>query len=156
MGVNALFRQGRHPVLWVIQGAFYTAISVAVLAAQRRRASRAAGTDPRGLAELSRKIRHREVPSDPGERASMRAVVDDQLGRLERKSRWLPYSLGFMGLVAAALVVLGAAAGSLALPLVIAAALVGFCCSAVWMRGHALDRYRYMRAALQEERERVS
>ena len=156
VGVTALFRQGRHPVLWVIQGAFYTAISVAVLVVQRRRASRAAGTDPRGLAELSRKIRHREVPSEPDERASMRRLVDDQLGQLERKGRWLPYWLGFMGLIAAALVVLGAAAGSLAFPLVIAAAIIGLCCWAVWMRRHALDRYRYMRAALQAEHERVS
>ncbi|MET7692067.1 hypothetical protein ABZT06_29495 [Streptomyces sp. NPDC005483] len=156
VGVTALFRQGRHPVLWVIQGAFYAAISVTVLVVQRRRASRAAGTDPRGLAELSRRIRHREVPSEPAERASMRRLVDDQLGWLEGRGRWVPYWLAFMGLIAAALLVLGAINGSLGFPIVFAVAMVGLCCWVVWMRRQALDRYRYMHAALQEEHEHVS
>ncbi|MEU0025041.1 hypothetical protein [Streptomyces sp. NPDC006335] len=76
---------------------------------QRRRANRAAGTDPRGLVELSRRIRHHDVPRDPEERESMRRLVDDQLNLLERKGRWLPYWLGFVGLVAAALLALGVA-----------------------------------------------
>jgi hypothetical protein len=43
----------------------------------------------------------------------MRRLVDDQLNLLERKGRWLPYWLGFVGLVAAALLVLGVAKESL-------------------------------------------
>lgn len=55
----------------------YAAIGIAVVAAQRRRGRRAAGTDVRGLAELNRKIRHREVPSDPEEQEAMRRLVAD-------------------------------------------------------------------------------
>ncbi|MFF7071428.1 hypothetical protein [Streptomyces pseudovenezuelae] len=156
VGISALFRRDDHPVLWVIQGFLYGAIGVTCVAVQRRRASRAAGTDPRGLAELNRRIRHREVPSEPGERESMRRLVDDQLSRLERSSRWLPYWLGFMCLIAAAPLALGVAAGSLAFPLVIAVAMIGFCCWVVWMRRQASERFQYMRGALREDRERVS
>ncbi|WP_020120525.1 hypothetical protein [Streptomyces canus] len=156
VGVSALFRRGDHPVLWVIQGFFYAAIGVTCVAVRRRRASRAAGTDPRGLAELSRRIRHREVPSEPGERESMRRLVDDQLSLLERNRRWLPHWLGLMGLITAALLALGVATGSLAFPLVFAVAMICLCCWVVWMRRRALDRFHYMRAALREEHERVS
>jgi hypothetical protein len=125
------------------------------VAVQRRRASRAAGTDPRGLVELSRRIRHRDVPHDPEERESMRRLVDDQLGLLERKGRWLPYWLGFVGVVTAALLALGVAKGSLALPLVFTVGMIGFCCWAAWLRRRALDRFHFMRTALREEHERV-
>jgi Flp pilus assembly protein TadB len=156
VGVSALFRRGDHPVLWVIQGFFYATIGVTCVAVQRRRASRAAGTDPHGLAELSRRIRHREVPSEPGERASMRRLVDDQLSLLEHNRRWLPYWLGLMGLITAALLALGVATGSLAFPLVFAVAVIGLCCWVVWMRRRASDRFQYMQAALREDHERVS
>jgi Flp pilus assembly protein TadB len=126
------------------------------VAVQRRRASRAAGTDPSGLVELSRRIRHREVPSEPEERESMRRLVDDQLNLLESRERWLPYWLGFTGLITAALLALGLATGSLAFPLVFAVGMIGLCCWAVWMRRRALDLHHYMRAALREEHEPVS
>ncbi|MFF1308331.1 hypothetical protein [Streptomyces sp. NPDC058307] len=156
VGASALFRRGDHPVFWVVQAAFYAAITIGFVAVQRRRASRAAGTDPRGLVELGRRIRRREVPSEPGERESMRRLVDDQLGVLERKGRWLPYWLGFMGLIAAALLALGVATGSLVFPVVFAVCVIGFCCWIVWMRRLTLDRYHYMRTALREEHARVS
>jgi peptidoglycan/LPS O-acetylase OafA/YrhL len=156
VGASALFRRGDHPVFWVVQAALYAAIAITFVAVQRRRTSRAAGTDPHGLVELGRRIRHREVPSEPGERESMGRLVDDQLGLLERRRRWLPYSLGFMGLTAAALLALGVATGSVVFPLVFAAFVIGFCCWAVWMRRRNLDRYHYMREALREEHERVS
>ncbi|MFF1719861.1 hypothetical protein [Streptomyces sviceus] len=156
MGVSALFRRGDHPVLWVIQGFFYAAIGITFVAVHRRRAIRAAGNDPRGLVELGRRIRHREVPSEPEERESMRRLVDDQLSLLERNRRWLPYWLGFMGLITVALLALGVATGSLALPLAFAVAVTGFCCWVAWMRRRSLDRLRHMRAALREDHERVS
>jgi hypothetical protein len=156
VGVTALFRQGEHPVVWVTRGLLYAAVSISVVAVQRRRASRAAGTDPQGLAELNRRIRHREVPSEPGERASLRRLVDDQLGRLERTGRWLPYWLGFMALIAVGLLVLGTTTGSLAFPLAFAVGTIGFCYWVVWMRRRTLDRYRFMRSALRDEKEPVS
>ena len=128
VGVTALIRWDRNPVLWVIRGVLYTAVAVTFMAVQRRRARHAAGTDARGLAELGRRIRHRQVPTDPEERAAMRRLVDDQLERFERNARWLPYWLGLMGLIAAAILALGVATGSLIFPLVFALGTVGFCC----------------------------
>ncbi|MFH8487453.1 hypothetical protein [Streptomyces longisporoflavus] len=148
-GATALFRRNEHPVVWVTQGVLYSAIVIAFVAVQRRKAGRAAGTDARGVAELNRKIRHREVPRDPEERASMRRLVAAHLGQMEQGSRWLPYWLGAMGLVAAGILVLGAATGSLLYPLVVGGGLIAFCCWALWMRRRSLDRCHYMRAALQ-------
>ncbi|MGW6057642.1 hypothetical protein [Streptomyces sp. NPDC055189] len=149
VGITALFRRNEHPVVWVIQGMLYTAIAVTIVAVQRRKAGRAAGTDARGAADLNRKIRHREVPKDPDERASMRRLVAAHLGQMERARRWLPYWLGAMGLVAVGMFVLGAATGSLIFPLVFGVALLAFCCWVLWMRRRTLDRCRYMRASLQ-------
>jgi hypothetical protein len=154
-GVSALFRRGGLSVVWVIQAALCTGICITFVAVQRRRASRAAGTDPRGLVELSRRIRHRDVPRAPEERESMRRLVDDQLNLLERKGRWLPYWLAFVGLVAATLLALGAAKGSLVFPLVFTVGMIGFCCWVAWLRRRALDRFHFMRTALRKEHERV-
>lgn len=156
VGVTALTRWDGNPVLWIVRGVLYTAIAVAFIAVQRRRARRTTGTDARGLAELGRRIRHREAPSDPEERAAMRRLVDDQLARFERTGRWLPYWLGFMGLIAAALLVLGVATGTLALPLVFALGTAVFCYWIVWMRRRAIERCTYMRSALREQHEPVS
>ncbi|MFC8673162.1 hypothetical protein ACFUEN_10865 [Streptomyces griseorubiginosus] len=156
VGVTALIRWDRDPVLWVVRAALYTAIAVTIVAVQRRRARRAAGTDARELAELGRRIRHREVPTDPEERAAMRKLLDDQQQRLERSARWLPYWLGLMGLAAAALLALGVATGSLVFPLVFALGTAAFCLWILWMRRRTRERYGYMRLALQEEREHVS
>ncbi|MEU7280195.1 hypothetical protein AB0A69_15625 [Streptomyces sp. NPDC045431] len=150
LGVRAAVDREEHPVWWVVQGVLYTAVAVAVIAAQRRKTARAVGTDPDRLAELNRKVRHREVPTDPGERAAMRRLVDQQLGRLERAGRWLPYWLGFMGLVAVGLLVLGAVGGSWALPLVFAVSVIAFCCWVPWMRRRSLGDHRHMRSALQD------
>ncbi|MFI6038499.1 hypothetical protein ACIBBD_31065 [Streptomyces sp. NPDC051315] len=157
VGVIALLSdRDEHPASWLIQGAIYTAIVMVFLAVQRRRTGRAVGTDPRGLAELNRRIRHREVPKDPEEQAAMRRLVAEQLGRMERGGRWLPYWLGFMGLVAAGMIALGVVNGSLAFPLVFAVGVIGFCCWVLWMRRHWMDRCRFMRSALQSRHERVS
>lgn len=156
VGVTALIRWDRDPVLWVIRGALYTVVAVAFMAVQRRRARKATGTDSRGLAELGRGIRHREVPDDPEKRAAMRRLVDDQLERLERGGRWLPYWLGFMGLIAAALLALGVATGSVLFPLVFALGTAGFCYWILWMRRRTMERLHYMRSALREEHEHVS
>ncbi|WP_258382610.1 hypothetical protein [Streptomyces sp. NTH33] len=40
IGIAALFRRDGHPLLWVVRGAFYTAIGITVVAVQRRRISR--------------------------------------------------------------------------------------------------------------------
>ncbi|MFF4269998.1 hypothetical protein [Streptomyces sp. NPDC001536] len=149
VGFSALFRRHENPVWWVVQGALCTAITVGFLAAQRRRVGRAAGTDARGIAELNRKIRHREVPQAPEERATMRRLVDEQLGQIERGGRWLPYWLGFMGLVAIGTLALGVSAGSWILPLVLAVGVAAFCWWALWMRRRSIDRCRHMRSALQ-------
>ncbi len=156
VGIAALFRRDEHPVLWVVHGASYAAVTIAFLAVQRRRVGRAVGTDPGGLADLNRKIRHREVPSDPEEQATMRRLVAEQLGKMERGGRWLPYWLGLMGLIAVGMLALGVASGSLTFPLVFAVAMSGFCYGIIRMRRVALDRHRYMRSALQGQSERVS
>lgn len=148
LGVTALFRRDEHPAVWVFHSALYTGIAVAVLAVQRRRAARAAGTDVDGLAELNRKIRHREVPQAPEEQATVRRLVTEQLDQIQRTGKWLPYWLGFMGLVAIGLLVLGAANGSLALPLALALGTVALCAWVLWMRRRALDRLHRMRQAL--------
>ncbi|MEV1023387.1 hypothetical protein [Streptomyces sp. NPDC050264] len=147
-GLSALFRPSEHPALWVIKGALYTGIALAFLAAQRRRAGRAAGTDQRGVAALSRKIRHGEEPHDPAERTAMRGLVDDQLRQIERGRRWLPYWLGFMGLIAAGLLALGIATGSWTFPAVFAVGTAGFCTWVLWMRRRSLERLRHMDTAL--------
>ncbi|MFI8952581.1 hypothetical protein ACIGO6_39680 [Streptomyces sp. NPDC053750] len=115
----------------MFQSALYTGIAVAVLAVQRRRAARAAGTDAGGLANLNRKIRHHEVPQDPEEQAAMRRLAAEQLGQMERAGKWLPYWLGAMGLVAVGMVAL--------------------CSWVLWMRRRSLDRLRWMRQALRQE-----
>lgn len=152
VGFNAVSRRDEHPALWAIQAALYTAIIVGFMALQRRRVARAVGTDPRGLAELNRKIVHREVPKDPQEQATMRRLVDEHLERMERGRRWLPYWLGSMGLVAAGLLVLGVSSGEPTLPLVIAAGTIAFCCWMVWMRRRSLERCRHMQSALKSQR----
>ncbi|MFD6277059.1 hypothetical protein ACFWFI_15995 [Streptomyces sp. NPDC060209] len=148
VGANALFRRDV-PLGWsVIQTAVFTAVVIGIVTVQRRRAGRAAGTDPRGIAELNRKIRHREVPEDPEERATMRRLVADQLGRMERGGRWLPYWLGCMGLVAVGLIVLGAVTGSLTVPLIFALGTAGFCYWIFRMHRRAVELHRHMRSAL--------
>ncbi|GGM22829.1 hypothetical protein GCM10010129_79000 [Streptomyces fumigatiscleroticus] len=149
MGSTALLRRDEHPLVWVIQGAIYAAICTAFVAVQRRRTSRVTGADPETVAGLNRKIRHRDVPRAPRERAIMQRLVTDQLSRMERGGRWLPYWLGAMGLLVAGAVALGIASGSYALPLILAVGLTGFCCWVLWMRRRSLDRCRYMRSALQ-------
>ncbi|MFF0161595.1 hypothetical protein ACFYRY_29240 [Streptomyces sp. NPDC005263] len=156
LGLSALLRRDDHPVLWVIQAVIYAGIAIAFVAARRRRTSRAAGTDADGVAELNRKIRHREVPRDPEERATMRRLVAEQLGQIERGRRWLPYWLGFMGLVALGLVVLGAFTDSLTFPIVFAVATAGFCYGVLWTHRRALRLLCDMRSALQNQNERVA
>ncbi|GGQ56776.1 hypothetical protein GCM10010250_31490 [Streptomyces althioticus] len=74
------------------------------------------GTGAGGLAELNRRIRRREVgAADPlGEQATVRRLVADQLDRVERAGKRLPYWLGLMGFVATGLFALGASSGPLA------------------------------------------
>ncbi|MEU0074926.1 hypothetical protein ABZ027_36150 [Streptomyces sp. NPDC006332] len=156
LGISALLRRDDHPVLWVIQSAIYTGIAIAFVAVRRRRISRAVGTDAGGIEELNRKIRHREVPRDPEERATMRRLVAEQLGQMERGGRWLPYWLGFMGLVALGLVVLGAFTDSLIFPIVFAVAVAGFCYGVLRTRRRALRLLRDMRSALRNQNERVA
>ncbi|MFJ6850237.1 hypothetical protein ACIQM3_06795 [Streptomyces sp. NPDC091271] len=151
VGVNALLRRDGHLGWWVIQTAVFTAVAIGIVAAQRRRTSRAAGIDPRGIAELNRRIRHREVPSDPEKRATMQKLVAEQLGKMERGGRWLPYWLGCMGLIAAGMLVLGVVTGSLTVPLVFVAGVAVFCSWVFWMRRRALERHRHMRSALQDQ-----
>ncbi|MFB4421642.1 hypothetical protein C5F59_011175 [Streptomyces sp. QL37] len=148
VGANALFRRDGHLGWWVVQTAVFTAVAIAIVAAQRRRTGRAAGTDPRGIAELNRRIRHREVPSDPEQRATMRRLVAEQLGKMERGGRWLPYWLAGMGLIAAGMLVLGFVTGSLTVALVFAVGVAVFCSWVFWTRRRALERHRHMRSAL--------
>ncbi|MEV7019716.1 hypothetical protein [Streptomyces sp. NPDC093991] len=151
LGVMALIRRDEHPAVWVLHSALYTGIAVAVLAVQRRRAARAVGTDAGGLADLNRRIRHREVPQAPEERAAVRRLVAEQLGQMERAGKWLPYWLGAMGLAAVGLFVLGAVSGSLIFPLLFAAGMVALCAWVLWMRRRSLDRLHWMRQALRQE-----
>lgn len=155
LGITALWRRDEHPVLWVIQAAIYTSAATLGLALQRRRVSRAVGTDPRGLVELNRKLRHREVPQDPEEQATMRRLVAEHLGRMERAGRWLPYWLGLMGLAAAGMLALGTATGSLTLPLVFTFSVIAVCYWILWARRRSFDRCRSMQSALQSQAERV-
>ncbi|MFI6873644.1 hypothetical protein ACIBL6_09415 [Streptomyces sp. NPDC050400] len=148
VGISALFRPGEHPALWVIKAALYTAVGITFVAVARRKAGRAAGTDARGVTDLARKIRHREVPEDPAERASMRRLVADQQGRIERGRRRLTYSLGFMGLLAVGMLVLGAVSGSWGFPLLFALGVAVFGVWILWMRRRNLDRLHAMEAAL--------
>ncbi|MEU3509428.1 hypothetical protein ABZ733_16315 [Streptomyces longwoodensis] len=156
MGITALFRRDQHPVVWVVQAAFYTALSVGVLSWQRRRVARSVGTDPERLTDLGIRIRRRDVPRDPEERAAMRRLVAESLGKVERGRRWLPYYLGLLGLIAAGLLVLGAVRGSWVFPAVFAAGVAAFGCWILWMRRRSLERLRFMRDALRREDERVS
>ncbi|MEV6261740.1 hypothetical protein AB0M42_13415 [Streptomyces sp. NPDC051784] len=150
VGVHALLRRDGNIVWWVVQSALLTAVAIGIVAVQRGRTGRATGTDPRGIAELNRKIRHRELPSEPEERETMRRLVEEQLRRMERGGRWLPYWLGCMGLIAVGLLVLGVITGSVALPLVFGLGTAAFCCWVMWMRGRAMESHRRMREALRE------
>lgn len=150
LGLGAVFRRDDHLALWVVQSLLYTAVIIGVLAFQRRRTSRATGARPGTIVDLNRRIRHREVPKDPEERAVMRRLVDDQLGKMERGSRWLPYWLGFMGLIAVGMLVLGATTGSPAFPVVFAVGVVVFSCWVLWMRRRAIALHHHMRSALRE------
>ncbi|WP_369216938.1 hypothetical protein [Streptomyces flavofungini] len=154
-GVTALLRPAEHPAWWAVKGVLYTAIAMAFVVAQRRKAARAAGTEPHEIADLSRAVRRREVPRDPGERATMRRFVAAQLGRMERGARWLPYWLGFMGLIAVGTLALGVAAGTPTVPLIVAIGVLAFCCWVLWMRRVSLDRFRHMSAALEAPRTAV-
>jgi hypothetical protein len=155
-GVTALLRPDEHPAWWAVKAVLYTGIAMAFVVAQRRKAGRAAGTDPRKVADLHHGIRHREVPRDPEERASMRRLVATQLGQLERGSRWLPYWLGFMGLIAVGTLFLGTANGSLTVPLIFAVGVLAFCCWVLWTRHVSLERFRYMHSALRTHRSPAS
>nr|WP_202541384.1 hypothetical protein [Streptomyces sp. SID2563] len=151
VGLNALLRHDDPPAMWLVQGAVYTVVVMVAVALQRRRTSRVTGASPSAVAGLLRKVRHRDVPRDPQERAVMRRLVDDQLRRIERGKRWLPYWLGAMGLVAIGLLVLSSAGGSLGYALVFAAFVVAFCAWILWMRRRAVALYRDMRVALREQ-----
>ncbi|MFD7428598.1 hypothetical protein ACFV6Z_16345 [Streptomyces sp. NPDC059818] len=150
LGFEAVFRRDDHPASWAVRSLVYTAVVVGVVAYQRRRTSRATGARPDTLIDLGRRIRHREVPEDPEERAVMRRLVEDQLGKTERGSRWLPYWLGFMGLTAVGMLVLGVTTGSPALPVVFGVGVIVFSCWLVWIRKRAIERYQHMRSALRE------
>lgn len=153
MGANALFRRNEHPVIWVVQAVLCTAIVIAFLAVRRRRVTRAVGTDARGVAELNRKLRHREVPSDPEERAAMRRLVAEQLGKMERGGRWLPYWLGAMALIAVGLLALGVVRGSVTVPLFFAVGVSAFCCWILWTHRRAMELHHAMDAALRDRSE---
>ncbi|MFJ9728944.1 hypothetical protein ACIRP3_40000 [Streptomyces sp. NPDC101209] len=156
LAFTALFsRPDEHPVSWVLRSALYTGMGFAFMAVQRRRISRATGTDPRGLADLNRKIQRREMPSDPEERTIMRRLVAEHLRRMERAGRWLPYWLGLMTLIAVGMLVLGAATGSLSLPVFCAVLLIGIAWWTLWTRRRSMDRCRHMQSALREQDERV-
>ncbi|HWU07476.1 MAG TPA: hypothetical protein VN520_14035 [Streptomyces sp.] len=148
MVMNLLFRQDWHFGWWVLRAGVLTAVVMGVVAAQRRRTVRVAGIGPRKIADLNRKIRHREVPEDPEERATMGRLVAEQLGKMERGGRWLPYWLGSMGLVAVGLIVLGAVSGSLTAPLVFAVGTVGLCSWVLRTRRRSMELHRHMRSAL--------
>ncbi|MFD8308191.1 hypothetical protein ACFV29_38555 [Streptomyces sp. NPDC059690] len=114
LSVTALFsRPDEHPTSRLLRSVLHAGMGVVFMVVQRRRIGRAAGTDASRLADLNRKIRHREVPTDPGERAAMRRLVAKHLRPVERGRRWLPYWMGLMGLIAVGVLVLGAATDSL-------------------------------------------
>lgn len=156
VGVLALLRRDAHPVLWVVQAGFYSLIFVVIRAVMRRRVNRAAGTDHRGFSELNRKLRHREVPEEPEEREAMRRLVGSQLGQIKRSGRWVPYWMGFMGLVAIGVLVLGTIAGQVIWPLTYAIFMAGFLYWIHWMRRRTAERHRFMRSALEGESNAVS
>ncbi|GAA2550297.1 hypothetical protein GCM10010423_58230 [Streptomyces levis] len=151
LGITGVIRRDEHPAVWLFHSALYTGIAVAVLAVQRRRAARAAGTDTGRLADLNRRIRHQQVPNDPQERAAMRRLVTEQLGQVERAGRWLPYWLGAMSLVAAGMLVLGAVSGSLVFPVLFAIGMAALCSWVLWMRRRSLHRLHWMHQALQQQ-----
>ncbi|GAB1332638.1 hypothetical protein [Streptomyces sennicomposti] len=148
VGIAAFFHRHSHPLVWVIQGALYTAAGMGSVAVQRRRYSRRTGVDPRRITELSRKIRRREVPQDGEERAVMRKLVDTQRAQLRRTKRWLPYWMGCMGLLAVGLLVLGVASGSLMSALVFAVTMIALCSWIIWIRRRSTSRLDHMHAAL--------
>lgn len=150
LGFGAVFRRDGHPALWAVQSLLYTAVIIGVVAYQRRRAGRATGARPGTVVDLSRRLRQREVPEDPEERVLMGRLVEDQLGKMERGSRWLPYWLGLMGLIAVGMLVLGAATGSLAFPVVFAVGVIAFCCGVLWMRKRTMGLLQHMRSALRD------
>ncbi|MCX0246315.1 hypothetical protein [Streptomyces drozdowiczii] len=151
VGLNALLRHDEHPAMWLVQGAVYTAVVMVALVLQRRRTSRATGASPDAIAGLDRKIRHHEVPDDPEERAVMRRLVDEHLGKMERGKRWLPFWMAFMGLIVVAMFVLAATTGgSLLFPLAFAVFMAAFCAWILWMRRRSLAMNRGMRTALRE------
>ncbi|WNI22170.1 hypothetical protein [Streptomyces sp. ITFR-16] len=147
LGLGAVFRRDDHPALWAVQSLLCTAVVIGILAYQRRRTSRATGARPSAVVDLNRRIRRREVPRDPEERAMMRRLVDEQLGKMERGGRWLPY---WLGLVAVGMLVLGATTGSPAFPVVFAVGVVVFCTWILWMRRRAMEMHHHMRSALRE------
>ncbi|MCX2926850.1 hypothetical protein [Streptomyces sp. NEAU-W12] len=148
VGIAALLRRDEHPVIWVVHGALYTGVTVAILAVQRRRAVRAAGVGPGAVADLNRRIRRGEVPRDPEERAAMRRLADDQLDRMQRAGRWFPYWLALMGLVAVGLLVLGVVSGSVVPSVFFAVGTLGFCWWVLWMRRRSMRRLRTARSAV--------
>ncbi|TKS98999.1 hypothetical protein [Streptomyces lasalocidi] len=156
LGITALFRRDEHPAVWVVHAAFYTAASVGAATWQRRRLARSVGTDTAGLSDLSRRIRRRDVPADPQERAAMRRLVAECLGKMERARRWLPYYLALLGLIGAGMLVLGAIQGSWVWPVVFALGVAGFSAGFLWMRRRSRERLRFMRDALRQEDARVS
>lgn len=79
----------------------------------------------------------------------MQKMVAEQLGKMERGGRWLPYWLACMGLIAAGMLALGIVTGSPVFPLVFAVGVAVFCVWILWMRRRALERHRHMRSALQ-------
>ncbi|MER5447997.1 hypothetical protein ABT065_20610 [Streptomyces sp. NPDC002764] len=156
LAITALFsRPDEHPASWLLRSVLYTGFGVVFMVVQRRRIGRATGTDPSRLADLNRKIRHREVPTDPEERAVMRRLIAEHLRRMERGRRWLPYWMGLMGLIAVGVLVLGAVTGSLSLPVFSAVLLIGISCWTLWMRRRSMDRCRHMQSALREQDARV-
>ncbi|MGQ4491392.1 hypothetical protein LRE75_11720 [Streptomyces sp. 372A] len=151
VGLNALLRHDDSPAMWLVQGAVYSVVVLVAVVLQRRRTSRATGASPGAIAGLDRKIRHHDVPDDPQERAVMGRLVDERLGKIERGKRWLPFWMGFMGLIVVAMFVLAATSGgSLVFPLAFAVFMAAFCAWILWMRRRALALNRGMRTALRE------
>nr|WP_237498436.1 MULTISPECIES: conjugal transfer protein TraG N-terminal domain-containing protein [unclassified Streptomyces] len=151
VGLNALLRHDEHPAMWLVQALVYAVVVMVAMALQRRRTSRATGASPDAIAGLDRKIRHHEVPNDPEERAVMRRLVDEHLGKIERGKRWLPFWMAFMGMIVVAMFVLAATTGgSLLFPLAFGVFMAAFCAWILWMRRRSLAMNRGMRTALRE------